>query len=138
MGSGQEGHRMRSLRVGSLTRQCLATNPRLGAQVRTIYPNLPPADPKGPFNVPKGVPHATPVPISGARSEYDELIERDPYAVDDQGILTVNTGPNDEVFGEWGLDLDAQFLSSGHVLAWWFGGFGFFYGIYKLVGLYNP
>ena len=50
----------------------------LGQQVRTIYPNLPPADPKGPYNVPPGVPHATPAPLSGARSEYDELMERDP------------------------------------------------------------
>ena len=60
------------------------------------------------------------------------------YALTADGTHSANTGPNDEVWGEWGLDLDAQFVSSGKVLAWWFGGFGFFASIYLFASSTNP
>ena len=49
------------------------------------------------FHAVKGVPRS---------SEYESVLEQDPFGD------THETGGNDDVFGEWGLDKDAPFLST--------------------------
>ena len=67
--------------------------------------------------------HAVPgVPRS---SEYESVLEQDPFGD------THETGGNDDIWGEWGLDKDAPFLSTLQALGLWSVGMTSLYVFYK-------
>lgn len=74
--------------------------------------------------------HAVPgVPRS---SEYESVLEQDPFGD------THETGGNDDIWGEWGLDKDAPFLSTLQALGLWSVGMTSLYVFYKTALANSP
>ena len=88
------------------------------------------ADPTRGVRIKPSAFHAVPgVPRS---SEYDSVLEQDPFGD------THETGGNDDIWGEWGLDRDAPFLSTFQAMGMLATGLGALYVTYKTAVANSP